>query len=554
MKKIFTSLFVAAITSSLLAQFEWVGDFGFSSSANGLFKTKNNQYILVRDATDNAGFTALDSNGKMLFNFSDSFPFNGSVVDQGELSVQEIIELADSSIIIFTESVICDDPWGSNSYFSIKKYDNNWNELDIADDLLFVKEVVATPVSDGFVIANATGIERRDSDGNITWEIPPFAYFFYDAATLAGDTLVIATFQGTFIVDQDGEIDSLYQDLILDKIITTPQNNLLGQKGDSLFLFSPQFDLINSVGFGGETIADFYADTMGVAVVTRSSHVYLFNAFLALQNEIQVPIKGFANSIATEPDGFVLSITGFYGNDLGASLTPYLKKYNYDGTAPDFSKDIGVIGIGEDASSNEFTLPNGDYKLQYDELKVTIHNFGDKLVDSLKLNARFETLWIGPTCEKYYQFLHKKFTSISLMPGESVDLYWDNFDILFNSKPTAPFDICIWTSLPDQRLDSNNDNDRFCSSFLVNDEEPTMDIDFSIYPNPSSSGSTIDYDLPVLHEGHVRVFNSMGILMGSYETGSGTGAMSLPKFPNGFYFIVLEMDGQVAKTLKFVQL
>ena len=210
--------------------------------------------------------------------------------------------------------------------------------------------------------------------------------------------------------------------------------------------------------------------------------------------------------------------------------------------------------IDATSTPNESLTSDGDYRLRYDDLKITVHNFGDSPIDNVKLNARFEEIWIGPSCKWFYQQYHKKFTGLSLMPGESIDLYWDNFNILFYGKPTEPFDICIWTSLPDQRLDSDHDNDRFCSSFLVNDQEPAVKFGFSIYPNPSSYGSSISYDLPTGSNGHIRVFNNMGILMESRQIGSSDGTLALGRYPAGLYYVALEVGGSMMKTLKFVQL
>ena len=570
MKKAYILIFTFLFSVPLYSQFEWVGDHGYSSKLGGLLKTKDNRYILTRQAQDDAGFIVLDSTGNLIYDYSDEFNLNGSFcgtsfVDQGFLRVFESIGLPDSSFTLITHFIRCSESqYYAGGCLGVQRFDTDWNEStflpcldpDFGPGNRWIKGAV---FSDGslILIEDRYHIGRGSLQEEYIWVVNTNMLKLNDVTTSPSDTAFIASGGGVIVMDINGNIDTTHEEYILSQLETTPDGNLLGSKNDSVYLFSPKMEVLYSQQFGGDEVIHFYMDPERIGVLTSSAHVYTLDQDLSILNDFPVPDGYAPDFIALDHDGVLLAGTECYGNDNQNENTcaPYLKKFQLDGTAPEWSKDVGVTSIEETTLPTGMNIPNSDYKLIYDGLKITVHNFGDEPIDSLKLNAYFPSLFVGFFCEKYYQYYHRKFTGLSLAPGESIDIFWDNFQILFTQKPTAPFDICIWTSLPGQRLDSDNTNDRFCADFVVQGEEQIKQAgNMKVYPNPSFSGSTVEYSFQNPQGGHARIFNSMGALVGSYELQQGHGTLALPRYGAGLYYVVLEVEGQVVETEKLVQL
>ncbi len=53
------------------------------------------------------------------------------------------------------------------------------------------------------------------------------------------------------------------------------------------------------------------------------------------------------------------------------------------------TEDVGVTGIEIIGLPSETAPPFGGYQLVYDSLRITVHNYGDNVVDSLRLNVQF---------------------------------------------------------------------------------------------------------------------------------------------------------------------
>ncbi len=564
MKKIFIFVIAFFTTFTLTAQFEWVGDFGQSSRTSGFYKTSNNQFIITRDTDDDAGFSVVDSSGDLIFNYSDPYLYNpGPSGKVGRLDeIFDFVELADSSylFILLEYEYDCQGTGYADGFSRLLRFDRNWDEIDLSVptiSLFFSSVRFLAPLPDGTFLMLFSGskeMQKRDPQGELIWSknLPFYLEGIEDFLVVSGDTTVLATYENTYMLDGQGNVIETYG-LIFDHIKPAPGGNFYGSLDDSLFLLTPSIEVLARSGLPG-IIRDFASSDSTLAVLTSTNTVYVLDHGFNLLNSFQVDGHYPLKYIETLPSGIVAAGTTDFGGDTGRSWSPFLKEIPYSGDVLDNSGDIGVLGIEMIGSPTPSVPSFGEYQLTYDSLKITVQNFGDNTIDSLKLNSSFQSIDLNLGLCYFYQRPHKKYNNLSLQPGESRDLYWEDFMIAFREVPEGDFEICIWSSLPNQQIDRDSENDLYCTDFLVSDQETISDIGFTIYPNPSSYGSTIDYDLPSLHEGHVRVFSSMGILVGSYETGSGTGTMSLPKFPNGLYFIVLEMDDKVVRTLKFVQL
>ena len=544
MKNIFTILTLFFISSVCFGQFEWVDDVYSNYEPVMMKKTKSNQYvILLKQPTFWATkkMIVVDSTGKLVFDYiPDTYEID-------LISIYDVIANADSTISITTANASGDS--GYYFFFSqLTKFDEDFNIVSENFDNVPFDEPYGEALNDGGFITYElypnNGVNRKDGLGQDIWtKVIP--YDLLDLSITSEDTLVFATKQGLLIMEKEtGNVSTIFSAFKFDKIKLNSLDGIVGQKGDSLSLLSPTFNLIGSVGFPAEGIMDFEVANGKIAVLTDSTNVYLFNDSLVLEESFPMLDESTFRFITINPEGLVLAGMENYGLNMpsNGSRGACLKEYSYDGNNYNWSNDVGAIGITPGPAY--VVYQSNQYEVRYEYIEVEVKNYGDNPVDELYLYFR------NPNPS---QLSRKKFDNMGLMPGKTTTLVWGNFTVKTFVAPTGFQEICIWTSHPDFRLDANSTNDGLCMDFLVNDQETAISFGFSIYPNPSSSGSTIAYDLPTNGIGHIRVFNNMGILMEGQKVADGKGILSLDKYPAGLYYVVLDLDGLQVKVLKFAQ-
>ena len=545
MKNIFTILTLFFINSVCFGQFEWVDDVYSGYEPIMMKKSKSNQYvILLKQPTFWATkkMIVVDSTGQLVFDYIPD-PYGIDL-----MSIYDVIANADSTISITTANASGDS--GYYFFFSqLTKFDKDFNIVSEDFDNVPFDEPYGGALNDGgfitYEINSNYRVNRKDGLGQDIWT-KWMPYDLLDLAITSKDTLIFATEQGLAIIEKEaGNVDTVFSAFKFDKVKVNGWDGMVGLKDDSLFLLSPNFNLMGSVGFPTEGILDFEVADGKIAVLTNSTDVYLFNDSLVLEQNFPVLDETTFRFVTVNPEGLVLAGTEIYGPDMpsGGSKGTCLKEYSYEGDNYGWSNDVGVVGL---TPGSAYVVYQGNqYEVRYEYIEIEVQNYGDNTVEELYLYFR------NPNPS---QSSRKKFNNLGLMPGETTTLVWENFTVKTFAAPTGFQKVCLWTSHPDFRLDANSTNDGLCMDFLVNDQEPAVEFGFSIYPNPSASGSTVAYDLPSGSNGHIRVFNNMGILMESHQIASHDGTLALGKYPAGLYYVSLEMDGLPVKVLKFVQM
>ena len=561
MKKTIAFLAFSFTALSIYGQFEWIGDFGFSSSTRDVYRTRNNQYIVVRDAEDQAGFTVFDSSWAIVFNYTDPFTLNHpNGGGQGRQEILDIMEMPDTSIIFIARNYNCVVPYESYHDYQLIHFDTQWGELTLEEDPFFTfptHDWFGAPLSNGdFVLfSEESEMQGRDAQGKVLWQEFPSFYFteIHDFISIPGDTLIAATDFGTMILDRNGILLTSFDDHIFHQVKSAPNGTLAAQSVDSLVLFTTQFERIQSVGFT-DGIVDFSVFDGSYYILLKSDSVVILDASFGLQNGLPVQSHDLTSHIEAADNKFIIISTECFWNVPEGTCSPIVKEYDKDGTASDLRHDAGVIGAAEVSPPHVLDPPAGHYKLTYDSLRVTVFNFGDEVIDSLKLNARFPTLTNGSLCRLTYQYYHQKFSGLALAPGGSIDLYWEDFSVFFQSEPTQLFDICLWTSLPNGAMEDNIGNDGFCSGFLVNQEEISLGYGFHVSPNPSFGHAIVRYSIPFGQKADILVLNNLGQPFEKYATASEKGDLFLPQYPSGVYYIIMQAEGRVLQAFRYIQL
>ena len=387
----------------------------------------------------------------------------------------------------------------------------------------------------------------RQGDNCFKYWSKNMGFEFHDLTVKSDDILIWAGKQGLVEMHPEGNIIQTYPNFLFEEVQTTSFDGMVGLRNDTLFLVSPVFQLMDSYGFPNGQVLDYSVGYGWISVLTKNQSVYVFNDSLVLKENFGLVEESEFQFIGNGPDRLSLAGQETYGPNmpLGGTRMPFVKDYSYTGLNFSTGRDVAVVDV--QLGTATAAVPHSTYQgIFYPDAKVTVENFGSQPVDELYVRFRNPN-----TLEEFSQ----KFSGISLLPNETVTLFLDDFWLRTSVAPGGIQEICFWTSHPDFRLDANSTNDGLCLDLLVSDQEPLENFGFTVYPNPSSSGSTVDIQLPSSVEGGaVRVFNNLGVLVGTFDAGNLQSSIAMPKYPSGLYYMALEADGQVLKTLKFVQL
>ena len=227
----------------------------------------------------------------------------------------------------------------------------------------------------------------------------------------------------------------------------------------------------------------------------------------------------------------------------------------------DFGQDVSATAIDFDAQAELTVHPDSEdsiYKLSFSNLNVTISNEGTEPLHSVTLWARFasytitaENGWSGT----FPQYRKKKINNLNLIPGESIQLSWNDLSAWYNELPASPFDLCIWTARPNGRLDGDASNDLVCNSqVIVSTEAPPVRSDIHVLPNPVNEQLAIGYNREAqLEDSEVHILNSLGQVVYQAKIRGGQQLINTELWSPGFYILRLNKDGALLAQEKLVK-
>lgn len=135
-------------------------------------------------------------------------------------------------------------------------------------------------------------------------------------------------------------------------------------------------------------------------------------------------------------------------------------------------------------------IPFPTKKIVFTDLQLTFKNYGSESIDNLQVNFK-STDFCSSICGRNFTFF-QKLENLNLESESTYTLTLDDFTIP-NKAGSSKYDICFWTSIPNQRIDSNTSNNIFCETVVfTNIEEKSPLSYFNVYPNPSHDKFTIE--------------------------------------------------------------
>ncbi len=550
MKKNYLVLLIIFFTFPCLSQVEWAGDFEKPLELKTFIVSSQNHHIInftyaPSGSSEVPAAIAIDGMGNDVI-LLHGFPWEiwtGVTL----VTISDIIELSDSSLVFPNIHLGVDAGGTGNFGHRVAKIDNNLENVEWYNPqtpLVFGHELS----DNGFVLYgqqfSQPAVGRIGSDCLPIWNMY-MDFQLHDLTITTDDQLIWAGSDGLAIMDIDGTINTIYPDFMFEEVLNTQYDGIVGLNQDTLYFLSSNIEFLDSFGFHGDHLLDYSVRNDKVAVLTESRFVYLFNDSLILQDSFELLDESEFRLIDIGHDGVAVAGVETYGSSMpnGGTQAPFTKDYSFSGDNYDLSRDVGVVDI-QSGAVKEVVLDFGSYKIFYKDAQVTVENFGDHPVSELYIRT-YNTSWL----HKFSQ----KFSGITLLPNETITLTLDDFWIRTDVEPGGFQSICMWTSHPDKKLDSNSTNDGHCTEFLVDSKEVKEGKAFGIYPNPSMQEAVVSYQLPFAQNGEIKMYNSMGVLLYRESLTSNLGILHLPKKAAGIYYVTLLVDEKPIQTIKYVQ-
>ncbi|MBK9016447.1 MAG: T9SS type A sorting domain-containing protein [Saprospiraceae bacterium] len=528
MKTLIASFLFLLVSNFVFGQIEWVGNHDFSEAATDIVRTSQGQYILVHG--NGSGLTVLDNNGVIVFE-----KLLNVYQNDNYQRISDIIELSDSSIV-FTSSVVDCDVFISNFY----KFDKSWNEL--ASFYLYDAEGPAARFSDDAVIFSEKGYNRLvklDNSGAQQWETNLNGNNINDLVITADDTLLIASEQGLIKLSASGAFVESLPNLVFDRLEILSNGNFLAQFNDVLYLYDQDLTQLSFFQQQGEAIVDLAIGQNEIAVLTSALKIVRLDIGL---NQTDMTVLTGQNqsfsSVAFADNGYMVGGGEQYGNDDPQNESAFIKQLALNGSTANTAKDAALTSVQLVGSpTTVINLWGFYYEAIVHGLQVTVENAGTTTINQLNVNFHHNTTVFLWECAELQTF-SKSFDDLNLQPGASMVLDWGDQSLLFNENPAGKdIELCMWTSLPDHQLETNNDNDVSCTEVLVAAHEP-FPISFSHAFNPVADVLYLEMQTDVDYSvAKATIFNVAGQMVYAEPITDQFQNLDLSYLTDGAYFL-----------------
>ena len=290
---------------------------------------------------------------------------------------------------------------------------------------------------------------------------------------------------------------------IIRHALQLPSGNWLFLGNDHIYRLTPDFSVLEKQAFAGQQIWHSLFETGGdywVAAENIGDEGLLLRIDTATLGVLSAHNFGTnyrVKSVLYEPGDSLLWLSGeanFYRN-----RTVFLKSAPRKNPviAPDRSLSLSGIRLETTPQTyldlcGGFDGANGrNFRIEFGKVFVTVKNTGNTPVQKFRVNGWFDRC--SDICVSYEQI--SETFDMMLLPGDSTELLLlDDFDLDGQENKPA-FNLCFWTAVPDDRLDGNPEDDRFCQTFsvLVSEQEPIVSPqNVQAFPNPSTGDITFN--------------------------------------------------------------
>lgn len=235
----------------------------------------------------------------------------------------------------------------------------------------------------------------------------------------------------------------------------------------------------------------------------------------------------------------------FYDDHSSSSI--FFKAYNLDTILTDDENlDIEISAISSDnpyvinSFCQQEDLSCGTPVVMfYENIQVEITNNSPVPIHSFHLNARYDNC---RECQHFCgvtQVFSQTYSNLNIAPGASRTVTFNNMEIR-NIPYTAQHDLCIWTSVPNQKIDTRKSNDLACSTFEVDDSQLTTIVMETTKP--------LAFDLrhtPLMADSQLWIYDTQGRMLHKItplEHSFFYDYSVIKNLPVGIYFVQIRAD------------
>ncbi len=432
----------------------------------------------------------IDDNNNIVWNISPAFSYEHS-------DVSDIIKTADGKFVYIDHSELCDvggvgiimmekiDSMGNNiwskSYQYISFYNSNQHLIELPNgDLLFTldnKVIFTNNFGDSLTSLTLSAGEINSAS------ITPDNYLLFgcDSGFVKTDLAGITVLTG-------------FQNINIKNLIVKTDNQYIFSSSDIFYRTDSLFSTLDSI-----QLSNWYDNITAICpfgnnflVMAHSPGPGTYDIVFLDGNFFQIPTvwinspDWIINSIIPSDSGFV--IAGDEKTYEGQHC--FVKSYgsNFQTSAEKF--DAGVVDVKVDSMIAHSIGIQNIYNITFNAY-ATIKNFGPDTIHDFAANIyiyQFFTI-----CIPYA--ITKSVHNINLAPQDTMSIYMGTFSYQFPLTPTQPYNLCLFSSSPNNHIDSNHSNDKFCKAIpvtYVGIEENNMLNDLQISPNPTLSSIRIN--------------------------------------------------------------
>jgi hypothetical protein len=228
-----------------------------------------------------------------------------------------------------------------------------------------------------------------------------------------------------------------------------------------------------------------------------------------------------------------------YGNNDHENQAAFIKEFRNGGTTAQTNADVSLTQVSQSGSIQVQYFENWYYRATLPGISVMVKNNGSSVINSLGVNLTFPSdnifLW---ECALVQSF-SKSFENLNLQPNASMQLTWGDQEVWFSSNPTGEqLELCMWTSLPNLHLETNNDNDVSCTEVLISSAREPQPLAFRHYFNAESDELVLEIEPGFeLEKSATFIFNAAGQLLRKTPIAEQRQVLVLRDLADGAYFL-----------------
>ncbi len=242
---------------------------------------------------------------------------------------------------------------------------------------------------------------------------------------------------------------------------------------------------------------------------------------------------------------------GIWGRDLarkGQAIQNYNAFFQVLETEPQSGIDIALEAVTAEFATLDVVLdpqycwPGPAATIDFEGLTASITNEGSTTVNSCKVNFMLNRCsFICSSIAHYEQTLE----GLNLNPGASINVSLPDFSIdgMISSGEVDNYEACFWVSVPNNRVDTDHNNDSSCMTISTSTEEPEVATAIQLVPNPVKdmiqlrmTESIKTYQLQIYNQTGQLVFQQAGEAIGNAL------AIDFSPYPAGLYYYLLQND------------